>query len=131
MVTRQRALVDTSVFLGVESGRLAAAAVADYEWAVSAITLGELELGVIRAGDPDRTARRLATLRLAQRFDPIPINDRVGAAWALLVAKLRDEGRKAPINDSWIAATAISEGVPLITQDGDYQDMPDLTVVAV
>lgn len=131
MVTRQRALVDTSVFVGVESGRLAATAVADYEWAISAVTLAELELGVIRAGDPERTARRLATLRLAQRFEPVPVDDRVAGAWALLVAKLRDAGRKAPVNDAWIAATAISQGVPLVTQDGDYQHMPDLTVIAI
>lgn len=127
----QRALADTSVFIGVEAGSLTGGALAGYEWAVSAITLGELELGVIRGGDPQGRARRLATLRLAQRFDPIPIDERVAATWALLVAKLRDAGRKAPINDTWIAATAITVGVSLITQDTDYQHMPDLTVITI
>ncbi|MGH3655248.1 MAG: type II toxin-antitoxin system VapC family toxin [Micromonosporaceae bacterium] len=130
-MSAKRALADTSVFVGVENGRLENAALDDYELAVSVVTLGELELGVIRGRDPDATARRLGTLRLAQQFDPMPVDEQVAAAWALLVAKLRGAGRKAPINDTWIAATAIRHGVPLVTQDADHQHMPDLTVVPV
>lgn len=34
-----------------------------------------------------------------------------------------------PINDSWIAATAIAHGIPVATQDDDYDDVPGLDVV--
>ncbi|MGH3646546.1 MAG: type II toxin-antitoxin system VapC family toxin [Micromonosporaceae bacterium] len=130
-MTRQRAIADTSVLIGVEAGRITGELLTEYEWAVSSITFGELELGVVRAADPESTARRLATLRLAQLFDPLPVDERVASAWALMVARLREAGRKAPINDTWIAATAVSHGVPLITQDTDYQQMPGLTVITV
>lgn len=130
MVTR-RALADTSVFIGLETVRFDVARFVDYEWAVCAVTLGELRLGVLQARDPEAAARRLSTYQLAQRFEPLPVDEAVSDAWALLVSRLRAAGRKAPINDSWIAAAAIAHGVPLITQDSDYDAMPDLEVLKV
>jgi predicted nucleic acid-binding protein len=35
------------------------------------------------------------------------------------------------VNDSWIAATAMSLGVPVVTQDHDYVDVPGLAVITV
>ncbi len=40
-------------------------------------------------------------------------------------------GLRMPVNDSWIAATAISLGVPVVTQDDDYVEVPGLAVVHV
>lgn len=34
-----------------------------------------------------------------------------------------------PINDSWIAATAIAHGVPVVTGDADFPELDDLAVV--
>jgi predicted nucleic acid-binding protein len=34
-----------------------------------------------------------------------------------------------PINDSWIAATAIARQMPVATQDDDYDEMPGLSVI--
>ena len=55
----------------------------------------------------------------------------VSDAWALLVSKLRAAGRKAPVNDSWIAATAIAHRIPVVTQNNDYDDMPDLQIIKI
>ena len=95
------------------------------------MTLGELRLGVLQARDPETSARRLSTYQLAQRFEPLAMDEQVSEAWALLVSRLRAAGRKAPINDSWIAATAISHGVPIVTQDSDYDAMPGLEVIKI
>ena len=35
------------------------------------------------------------------------------------------------VNDSWIAATALSLAVPIVTHDDDYVDIPGLAVVTV
>jgi predicted nucleic acid-binding protein len=43
----------------------------------------------------------------------------------------RAAGRRAPINDSWIAATAIAHGVPIVTQDSDYDGMPGVEVIRI
>lgn len=36
-----------------------------------------------------------------------------------------------PVNDSWIAATALALDVPVMTQDADYVDVPGLDVIHV
>jgi predicted nucleic acid-binding protein len=128
---QHRAIADTSVLVGLEAGRVDADSIGDYSWAVSTITLGELRLGVLRAVGPDVTALRLETYQLARQFDPLPIDESVADSWARLIAKLRDAGRRMPINDSWIAATAIAHDVPVVTQDADYDGAPDLTVIKI
>ena len=131
MVTPQRALADTSVFVGLKAARFDAGRFAGYEWGVSAVTLGELRLGVLQARDPEAASRRLSTYQLAQRFEALTVDEAVSEAWALLVSRLRIAGRKAPVNDSWIAATAIAHGVPVVTQDSDYDAMPDVRVIKI
>lgn len=125
----QRALADTSVFIGLEAQRIDTDRFAAFEWGVSAITLGELRLGVLQASAPEAAARRLSTYQIAQRFEPLSVDERVSEAWALLVSQLRIAGRKVPINDSWIAATALTHNVPVVTQDTDYSAMPGVTVI--
>jgi predicted nucleic acid-binding protein len=83
----------------------------------------------LQARDPDTAAQRLSTYQIAERFEPIAIDEAVSDAWALLISRLRAAGRKAPINDSWIAATAIAHQVPLVTQDSDYDGMPGVEVI--
>jgi predicted nucleic acid-binding protein len=131
MVNVRRALADTSVFVGLEDRRFDPARFADYEWGISVITLGELRLGVLRAKDPDTSSKRLSTYQLAQRFEAFVIDEDVSNAWALLISQLRAAGRKAPLNDTWIAATAVANGIPVVTQDADYDSMPDLEVIRI
>jgi predicted nucleic acid-binding protein len=131
VVTPRRALADTSIFIGLEGDRVDAARLDGYEWGISVVTLGELRLGVLQAADPESAARRLSTYQFAQRFDALPVNEQVSDAWALLVSRLRAAGRKAPINDSWIAATAMAHGVPVVTQDADYDAMPGVGVIRI
>jgi predicted nucleic acid-binding protein len=130
-VNVRRALADTSVFVGLEAGRFDVARFAEFEWGISVVTLGELRLGVLRAADPEVASRRLSTYQLAQRFQPLPINEAVSDAWALLVSRLRQAGTKVPVNDSWIAATALAHGVPIVTQDSDYDAMPHVEVLKI
>ncbi len=130
-MTAGRALADTSVFIGLEAERFDASRFSGFEWGISVITLGELRLGVLQAKDPDSASRRLSTYQLAQRFEALTVDEQVSDAWALLVSRLRAEGRKAPINDSWIAATAIAHGIPIVTQDADYDHMPDVRVIKI
>jgi len=131
MVSVPRALADTSVFIGLEAARFDVGRFADFEWGISVVTLGELRLGVLRAGDPAAASRRLSAYQLAQRFEALPVDEAVSDAWALLVSRLRQAGRRVPINDSWIAATAIAHHVPIVTQDSDYDALPDVEVIKI
>ena len=44
---------------------------------------------------------------------------------------LRNGGFRMPVNDSWIAATAMALQVPVVTQDDDYVEVSGLSVIRV
>ncbi|WP_330184808.1 type II toxin-antitoxin system VapC family toxin [Nocardia sp. NBC_01503] len=125
-------LLDTSVFIAREANRRIDLGLLPEESAVSVVTIAELRWGVLMAGDDEARASRLETFTAAQRLQPIPIDERVAAAWALLRQRLKSAGKKMEINDSWIAATAIAHGWPVVTQDlGFPSEIPELTVIRV
>jgi predicted nucleic acid-binding protein len=124
------ALADTSLFIAIEQARPLSDHPPD-RLAVSVVTVGELRLGVLAANNGPARARRLETLSWAQALEPLPVDERVAHAWATLRLALRDGGRRMPINDSWIAATAIANRIPVASQDGDYDDVPGLQVIRV
>jgi predicted nucleic acid-binding protein len=124
-------LVDTSVMIGFEKDRMDEGGLGSMPAStfVSVVTVAELRLGVLMATSLEARARRLATLRLAESLEPLPIDDRVADAWAGLVAWLRTSGRKVPVNDCWIAATAIARRMPVASRDSDYDHMPGVSVI--
>lgn len=126
-----RGLADTSVFIARESGRPLDADSLPEELAVSIITIGELRAGVLVAATIDARDRRLGTLTAALGLDPVPVDDAVAAEWARLRVVLRKTGQRMPINDSWIAATAMSLNVPVVTQDDDFPDVEGLSITRV
>jgi len=126
-----RGLADTTVFIARESGRPLDADALPDEIGVSVITIGELRAGVLAAIDVATRDRRLRTLTEALAMQPVPVDDRVSEAWASLRLMLRDAHLRMPVNDSWIAATALALGVPVVTQDADYVDVPALVVIRV
>lgn len=126
-----RGLADTSVFIARESGRVLDVDNLPDELAVSVITVGELRAGVLAASTVGVRDRRLATLTAALQLDPVPVDEAVAAEWARLRVLLRDSGQRMPVNDSWIAATALALGVPVVTQDDDFPDVEGLVITRV
>jgi predicted nucleic acid-binding protein len=113
-------LLDTSVFIAREGGRPLSEL--PERVAVSVVTIGELELGVLSARDAERRTRRADTLALARAADPIPISEAIMVAWARLVIACRDAQihRTVKLTDALIAATAIEHRLPVVTQDEDF-----------
>jgi len=128
-------LLDTSVFIARETDRPLGSL--PEQVAVSVVTIGELELGVLAAIDEDIRARRADTLALARESDPIPVSEPVMSAWARLVVDCRRAGvhRTVRLTDALIAATASVHGLPVVTQDDDFDPIasahPALRVVKV
>lgn len=129
-VAGEPALADTSLFIAVEQDRPFSSHPPQHV-AVSVVTVGELRLGVLAARDGPTRARRLETLSAAAALDPLPVDERVAHAWATLRLALREQGKRMPINDSWIAATAIANDLAVASQDGDYDNIPGLRVIRV
>jgi predicted nucleic acid-binding protein len=128
-------LLDTSVFIARETER-PLGELPD-RVAVSVMTIGELQVGILHASDDATRARRADTLALARAADPIPIGEAIMVTWARLVSASKAAGvhRTIKLTDALIAATAIEHGLPVVTQDTDYDQMarayPDLQVLNV
>lgn len=128
-------LLDTSVFIARESGRPLGEL--PHRVAVSVVTIGELQLGVLGATEEATRARRADTLALARSADPIPVSEAVMVSWARLVADCRAAGiqRAVKLTDALVAATAVEHGLPIVAQDSDFEQLarahPPLRVIAV
>lgn len=122
-MTEPAGLLDTSVFIAREVERPLGELPARVT--VSVVTIGELELGVLAASDAAARAGRGDTLSLARTAEPVPISESVMAAWARIVIDCRAAGiqRTVKLTDTLIAATAIDIGLPVVTQDDDYDRM--------
>lgn len=128
-------LLDTSVFIARETRRPLGEL--PERVAVSVVTIGELQLGVLGSQDDATRSRRADTLALARNADPIPISEAIMIAWARLVSDCRNAGvhRTVKLTDALIAATAVEHGLPVVTQDDDYDQIagahPALRIVNV
>jgi hypothetical protein len=116
--------MDTSLLIATEVGPL------EGELAISAVTLAELQFGVLVTKDAAVRAERLRRLSLLQqRFDALPVDGVVAASYGQLAAAVVASGRKPRSRsaDLLIAATAHAHGARLYTRNaGDLAGIEDL-----
>lgn len=113
-------VLDTSVFIANETGRALDESAIPEVVATTVITLAELNAGILAAGSAEIRARRLATLDVVSDMEALPVDEDAARVWARLRVYLAETGRRMGINDLWIAAIAVSRGLPVITQDDDF-----------
>ena len=129
-----RGLLDTSVFIAAESGRVIEVERLPDEAAMSVVTMAELHAGVLAARDTATRVRRMATVDALRHVEVLPVDADAAQVWAQLRVQLAEQGRRINVNDLWIAATAVSRGLPVYTQDDDFaavEAMAGLVVVRV
>jgi predicted nucleic acid-binding protein len=126
-----RGLLDTSVFIAKESDRPLDEDLLPDELAVSVITVAELHAGVLAAADVTTRARRLATVESIADIRTLSVDAAAARAWAHMRVHLADTGRRVRINDLWIAAVAAANGLPVVTQDDDFEPVQGVAGLAV
>ena len=114
-----RAVVDTSVFVALETGRVIDRGSLPSENAVTPVTLGELHWAIQAASTPDRRSARLATLQFASRFRLLSPGFDAARHWGQLRESLRSSSQ-VRVNDLWIAAIAMEYRLPVCTQDRGF-----------
>jgi predicted nucleic acid-binding protein len=127
-------LLDTSVLIAAERSRALRVEALPEAAATSIVTVAELRAGVLAAPDIESRDRRLATFELISGSAILPIDDTVARIWAGMRAYLAASNRSVKLNDVWIAATAASREIPVITQDQDFHALSGvggLTVIEV
>jgi predicted nucleic acid-binding protein len=123
MTAVPRGLLDTSVLIASETGRLLDTNALPDEIFISVVTIAELQAGVLAAADTATRARRLASLDSVAGLEALPIDVVAAGHWATLRVRLAEEGRRINVNDLWIAAVAAANDLPIVTRDADYDSL--------
>ncbi len=133
MSTHKAGLLDTNTLILMP--RLGDVTALPDQPLISTITLAELSVGPLVAGDEIERAARQAHLQQAEAdFDPLPFDAEAARVFGRVAASLRRSGRKAAARayDAMIAAIAIANELPLYTcNPEDFTGIDGLEVVAV
>jgi tRNA(fMet)-specific endonuclease VapC len=126
-------ILDTSTVILLQ--RLTNASALPAEPAITAVTLAELAVGPLVAGDESETATRQAHLQQTEAdFTPLSFDADAARAFGRVAASLRRSGRKASARtyDAMIAATALANDLPLYTcNPDDFAGIDGLEVIPV
>lgn len=113
-------LLDTSVFIASETGRVLRTDDLPAKSSVCVVTVADLQAGVLAARDTGIRVRRLATLEAVSGLEPRPVDAAAARHWARLRVRLAEEGLRVNVNDLWIAAFAAANDLPVVSQDADF-----------
>jgi tRNA(fMet)-specific endonuclease VapC len=129
----ERGILDTNTVIMLP--RIEAASSLPAEPLITTVTLAELSVGpLVATTDAERAARQAHVQKAEADFDPLPFDSSAARAFGRVAASLRRAGRKpsARAYDAMIAATALSNGLPVYTcNPADFSGIDGLKVVAV
>lgn len=113
------ALIDSCVLIDIERGHYRLEDLEPLGRAViSAITVGELSMGIELMQSAAKRARASSFLETVVRVLPcIAIDEAVGRTFGQIASDLRRRGMPIGAHDTWIAATAITHGHTVLTDN--------------
>jgi tRNA(fMet)-specific endonuclease VapC len=92
------------------------------------VVLGELQFG---ARISARVSENLARINAFISSVGIVRPDETTALWyGVIKQRLRTRGKMIPDNDIWVAAASLHTGVTLVSRDGHFAAVENLTVLA-
>lgn len=125
----ERLILDTSVLIAIERGRLDTAEVIDSkdDIAISAVTAAELLMGVELASKGHQRQRLRAVEATLEQLAIEPYDLECARAHAKLLTYTRQAGAARGAYDLLIAATALARSRTVVTADlRGFQDLPGL-----
>jgi toxin FitB len=93
----------------------------DEDLAISVLTIGELHKGIVRLPESHRKSdlHHWVTNDLAARFDRrvLPISVVIAEKWGQLQGEAENAGRRLPVIDALLAATALVHRLSVVTRN--------------
>ena len=131
-------ILDTSIWVAVERGRLTPAEVEKVTGKepvyLSPITIAELEYGVQRAPDSHSRMKRQAALTRVRSKPCLTMDSITGELVGQVLAKLDASGKATQhrLHDIWMACQALQHNMGLLTLNGrDFKDIPGLRLLEI
>jgi predicted nucleic acid-binding protein len=126
--SNSRGVIDTNTVILLE--KIIDVSALPQEPMITSVTLAELSVGPLVASNPQEQAIRQLRLQQAESdFHPLPFDAAAARSFGRVSASLRRGGRKSQARafDAMIAATAISNNLPLFTCNPiDFENIEDL-----
>lgn len=131
-------LIDTSLWIAVERGRLSAADIQAITRQspiyVSPVNIAEIRYGIGLMKNARQKHCATAMLRRMVRKPLLRITGETAEVFGAIAAKLHQAGRGADfrVQDLWLASQSIQRHFTLLTSNAkDFKDVPDLKFIAV
>lgn len=90
------------------------------------VILGELYSGFKIGAQEKKNRETLQDFLASPRVSVIDIDEETSERYAVILCDLRAKGTPVPTNDLWIAASAMQNGLRLITTDSHYLKIPQV-----
>ena len=103
---------------------LLAALPSDRPWALPVVVIGEYRFGLLGSREAEERERWLSGLIRTVRV--LSITENTAGYHAAVRHTLRQQRRRIPPNDSWIAALAFEHRLPVLTRDAHFENIPNL-----
>ena len=131
-------LIDTSLWIAIERGRLSAADIHAITRQgpvyLSPVNIAEVRFGIELMKNAKQKQRAMTALRRMRRKPLLRITGETAEVFGMIAAKLTQAGRGADfrIQDLWLAAQAIQREFTVLTSNAkDFEDVPELKWIAV
>ena len=95
---------------------------------ITPVILGELYSGFLRGSRTAKNRSDLRTFLSSPRVQVVDVDSETSERYALIVAGLRKAGTPIPTIDIWIAASAMQQGLKVVTTDEHYAKVPQVLV---
>jgi len=92
-----------------------------------AIVLGELLYGALNSANAVKNED--AVRKFAINSVLIPVDESVATRYAATRLALKRKGTPVPENDIWVASMCLELDIPLLSNDGHFDEIHDLTVI--
>lgn len=118
-----RILLDTSAYSAFKRGdaRIVPLVQEASEIQLNVVVLGELRAGFLKGTRFQQNVRELVEFLAAPRTRVLVIDEDTAERYATILRSLQQAGTPIPINDVWIAASAMQHGSKVVTTDPHFR----------